>query len=271
MPVLSEEATIIARSLGIMGNLELLQRRESGQSAAAPTVESLALRQDTIESIVQSGLEVRAVAARLDRELANANEILAYLAERRNRAVRLNTYADFISGGITGVVSGSLKMADLKGIAPDLIDTVEGVMQTGLSAWALQQQRGEQRREQAVPSMLTHLFQQKKNAEQDYPPSVWSYLNSPLPASKTSSSRLDILVDRWLKLELCLSHGGHRTAPGDRAKRVSGHIDAQKITIDVLEDRVAMLTDLRATIVQMDSDLLEMMQIVKGTRMLAAR
>ncbi len=270
LPALSEEAIIVARSLGIMDNLQLLQRSGPGQRASSPTVESLALRQDTIESILQSALEVRTVAARIDREMANANEVLAYFAERRDRAVRLNTYADLISGGITGILSGSFKVAEMRGVTPDLIDTIEGSLQTGLSAWALQQQSGEKRREQAVPSLLTHLFQQKANAEHDYPPSVWAYLSSPLPASKTNASRLDIVVDRWMKLELCLSHGGHRADTTDRAKRVAGHLDSRKITIDVLEDRIAMLSDLRATVVQMDSDLLEMMQIVKGKRMVAA-
>jgi len=245
LPALSEEAIIVARSLGIMDNLQLLQRSGPGQRASSPTVESLALRQDTIESILQSALEVRTVAARIDREMANANEVLAYFAERRDRAVRLNTYADLISGGITGILSGSFKVAEMRGVTPDLIDTI-------------------------VPSLLTHLFQQKANAEHDYPPSVWAYLSSPLPASKTNASRLDIVVDRWMKLELCLSHGGHRADTTDRAKRVAGHLDSRKITIDVLEDRIAMLSDLRATVVQMDSDLLEMMQIVKGKRMVAA-
>jgi hypothetical protein len=261
-PILSEEAKLVATSLGILPKLEQLQQ---ARLAGGVSVDTVVTRQDCTEAILQSGLEVRTIAGRIDRELSNAGEVLAYLAERRDRAVRLNTYADLISGGITGVLSGGLKIADAAGVTPDIIDTAEGALQTGISTWALQQQAGEQRKQQGIPSILTHLFQERSSAQADYPASVWAYLSSPLPAAQSNASRLDILVDRWLKLGLCFTHRGHGP-PRERALKVAGHLETHKVTIDVLEDRIAMLNDLRATIVQMDSDLLELMEVVRGGR-----
>lgn len=269
-PVMSQEATQFATSIGLLPKLQRIQelrQRSTADGGALTSLELLSLRQDVTETIVMSGYEVRTVAARIDRELANSSEVLAYLAERRDRAVRLNSYADFISGGITGIVSGGMKLGEVGGVAPDLIDTIEGGLQTSLAAWALHEQRGEARRERGVPSILSHLFQGKKSAEQDYPPAVWAYLSTPLPAAKNDACRLDLLVDRWVKLGVCFTHRGHRVDTKQRIQNISNETPSnQKITIDVLEDRIAMLNDLRATIVQMDADLLELTQVVHGLR-----
>jgi hypothetical protein len=263
-PKMSEEATMLAAKIGL---LPKLKRLEELRATAPNSEEEMALRQDVVENIMMAGYEVRAVAARIDRELANASEVLAFLAERRDRAVRLNSYADFISGGITGMISSGMKIGDAGGVAPDIIDSVEGAFQTGLATWALHEQRGEKRREQGVPSILTHLFQTKSAAQADYPPTVWTYLSSPIPASKTSASRLDIVVDRWLKVGVCFTHPrGHRHDTRTRIQHISNAETAPRVTIDILEDRIAMLNDLRATVVQMDEDLLEFTQCLQGLR-----
>lgn len=258
---MSEEATQLATSMQLIGKLERIQQI---RGIAPPPSELVVLKQETLESLVMAGFEVDTVIGRIDRELANASEILAYLAERRDRAVRLNSYADFISGGITGIVSGGMKLADAGGIAPDLLDTIEGGIQTSLASWALQQQRGESRRERGIPSILMHLFGPKTEAASDYPPAVWAYLSSPLPASKNGASRLDILVARWRQLGYCFTHKGHRN--DRRVQNIAGLNPRVRLTIDVLEDRIAMLNDLRATVLQMDSDLLEMTQTLHCTR-----
>jgi hypothetical protein len=262
---LSAEASQLAASMQVLPKLRRIQELRAASST--PSMELITLKQDSLESIVMAGYEIDTVTARIDRELANASEILAYLAERRDRAVRLNSYADFISGGITGIVSGGMKVADAGGIAPDLLDTIEGGLQTSLASWALQQQRGEQRRERGVPSILSHLFQTKAEAATDYPPAVWAFLSSPLPASKTNASKLDLLVNRWTKLGFCFTHRGHRMDTRARVQHLANEGPPNaRLTVDVLEDRVAMLNDLRATIVQMNGDLLELTQVVHGQR-----
>jgi hypothetical protein len=273
---LSKDAIQIANALQIMPQLV---RIEQLRASSATSLEYVALKQESLESIVMAGYEVHTVTSRIDRELANASEVLGYLAERRDRAVRLNSYADFISGGITGIISGGMNLGEAGGKAPDVLDTVEGVLQTGLASWALQQQRGDTRREKGIPSILAHLFGPKTEAATDYPPTVWSYLSSPLPPEvigaavapvtppPPDASRLDILVDRWIKLGLCFTHRGHRTDTKARIQHLSGASTSNKrVTIDVLEDRIAMLNDLRATVVQMNTDLLELAQTVHGVR-----
>lgn len=259
---LSDEARQLGQALGLLPKLRRIEQLRATQPSST---ELLAVKEDVMESCVTAGFEVRAVASRIDRELANASEVLAYLAERRDRAVRLNSYADLISGGISGLISGSMKIADAGGIAPDIIDTVEGGLQSGLATWAIKEQRGDRRREQGMPSILAHLFLPKTEAQVDYPPAVWSYLSSPLPASSSQASRLDLLVERWVKMGVCFTHRGHAMDRRARAQQLSGQT-SHRVTVDLLEDRIAMLNDLRSTVVHMDVDLLELMQALRGTR-----
>lgn len=261
---LSSDATQLAINMQLLPKLIHIEQL---RSTAPNSIEYLALKQDVMESIVMAGYEAGTVTARIDRELANAGEVLGYLAERRDRAVRLNSYADFISGGITGIVSGSMNLGETGGKAPDTLDTIEGALQTSLATWALRQQRGEKRRERGMPSILAHLFQTKSAAQPDYPPAVWAFLSAPLPASKTNASRLDVLVDRWLKLGVCFTHRGHRVDARTRIQHVApSNLKQERLTIDVLEDRIAMLNDLRATVVEIDAYLLELTQCVHGVR-----
>ncbi|MBX9686646.1 MAG: hypothetical protein K2X27_08085 [Candidatus Obscuribacterales bacterium] len=264
---LSYTAMQLAEQLGMMPDMERLQNlREQNNDQIPQTLEALLIRQNLSETMQNTTLELRTVVARVDREIASANEIHAHLAERRDRAVRLNTYADFISGGVTGIVSGSMKLGDVTHFAPDVIDTVEGVVQSGLSCWALSQQKGERRMEQGIPSILAHLINQSKSAENDYPHSTWTYLN--LPANGSSGpSALKQLVDRWFSLDLCLRHTGHRGSKDKRQQSLSS--GKLKLTIDILEDRLAMLTDLRSCLLQMDYVNLELLQFIRGKKSLA--
>lgn len=229
------------------------------------SLELLALKQDLTESILVAAFELRTVVARINENIANANEIYAHLAERRDRAVRLNTYADFISGGITGIIGSALDLGKINPIPGDVIDGVEGAVQTGLASWAFKQQQGEKRLQQGVPNMLTNLLNHNKEAENDYPPSVWAFLNLPVDGGR--STVLNRVVDRWVKLDLCLKHSGHKEDSSSRLKRIASTSPREeRLSIDILEDRIAMLTDLHSSLQHMDFCLLELFQFLHGSK-----
>ncbi len=228
----------------------------------------LSLRQTALEAIVSTGFELHGSMNSVDKEIAEAEEIRAVLAERRDRAIRLNTYADFISGGITGIVSGALNLGEVRQYAPNTIDTSEGVVQTALSAWAFQQQRGEKRLESGVPNLLTVVFDLNAQCPAGFSPAVWGFFNSTPSNNATGTTRRQYLRDHWMKRNLCFSHRGHRTpAQHDRVKHLTGNQSEQsRVTIDVLEDRLAMFADLRATLAQMDCLLQELAEVVRGKK-----
>lgn len=264
--ILSVEAMQLANKMGMVPSLQRLkQLRQMGATDLQSKLELQICKQDLTESTLIASQELRTVVARIDSELADASEIHAHLAERRDKAVRFNTYANLVSGGITGIVGGAFQTSDLHHLTYDLIDTTEGVVQTCIAGWAFKQQSGEKRIESGSPNLLRHLMDRSPDTESDYPPSVWSYMN--LPARVGKGTIMSSLVDRWFTLHLCLKHNGHREKAKTRMQKISNSLDA-RVTIDILEDRMAMLTDLRACVHQMDYLILELLQFIRGTKSL---
>lgn len=244
---------------------ELRAKRQGNQ----PTTEEWITRQNLTEQVLIVDYDVDSVANRIDVEVARANEIHAYLSERRDRAIRINTYTNFISGGLTGIIGGALSLGNVPSVAPNTLDTTEGVIQTTLATWALKQQHGEKRMESGVPNMLAKLFYGASYSSQDYPDSVWAYLNSVPANSAVSQTRLDTLITRWQAQRLCLIHKGHAGNPDSRVKHITGtHDEPQRTTIGLLADRIAMLLDLRSTVSEMDELLADLMQFIHGNRSL---
>ncbi len=269
--VLSKRSMLFAERLGLLPDLERLESMQATPANDSQSLLSLLLlKQEITGELLIAAQELNTVSTRISTEIADANEIHAHLSEKRDRAVRINTYANFISGGITGMVGGGLKLGDLSHWSPDVIDTTEGAIQTALAAWAYTQQRGEKRMQQGAPNMLTHLMDRSPQAENDYPNSVWIYLNLP----DRQGTILSNIVDRWFKLNLCIKHRGHRDSQEKRLKRLgnSGGSGArvELVSIDILEDRMAMLSDLLSSIRQMDFQILELLQLVNGKKKLPA-
>ena len=266
---ISADTMQLAARLGMSDALQRLRAlRLQASSDLQGKVELLACKQELTEQVIIAEQELRTVVARIDSELADASEIHAHLSERRDRAVRFNTYANLVSGGITGIVGGACQTASLNHFSYDLIDTTEGAIQTCLASWAFRQQHGEKRIESGLPNLLNHLMARNSDAQNDYPSSVWSYLTLPARGSKDPKGTIvSTLVDRWFRLHLCLKHGGHREHQKTRIPKIANATDA-RLTIDILEDRMAMLNDLQACVRQMDYLVLELMQFIHGTKSL---
>lgn len=270
---LSNLAVELAKKLGLWQEMEEFERlKNQAKHTVEPDLRAelkmLKTKQDLLEKIEIVEAELNSSTALIDQEIASANEIHAHLAEKRDKAVRINTYADFLNGGVTGVVSGALAVADLNHLNSDIIDTVEGAVQSGLAAWAFRQQQGEKRMSEGVPSMLSHLIDRSPDSQGDYPPSVGAFLSISNDGGK--STIVSKLVDRWYKLDLCLRHQGHREDRESRLKKITKPtLSSQRDTIELLEDRDAMLIDLRATLQQMRHPILELVQFVHGDKRLS--
>lgn len=251
---LSQDAYVLANTWGLTQNLDrykALRAIPPENRTASERVEILEVRHNISDKVMRCLLDLRRTLNKIDRESASTQEVQATLMERRDRAIRFNTYADLVAGGLTGVASGALKLGSLPW-SPDIIDCVEGVMQTGLSGWALANEVGQHKFIQGVPSILANLILEGNSGNPEYPKSVWQFLNSVPASSKNGLTRRAALVKRWTDKEFCLVHGGHLRKKADRIHHITGTHDRPQISIDVLEDRVAMLMDLRATITMMD-------------------
>lgn len=251
---LSQDAYALANTWHLTHFLERyrqLQAIPPENRTADQRVELLEVRHELSEKVMKRLLDVRRTLNKIDRESASTQEVQATLMERRDRAIRFNTYADMVAGGMTGIASGALKLGELPW-SPDIIDCIEGVIQTGLSGWALSNEVGQHKFIQGVPSVLANLILEGNSSNPEYPKSVWQFLNSVPAGAKNGLTRRAALVKRWTDKEFCLVHGGHLRKKADRIHHIAGTTERPRISIDVLEDRVAMLMDLRATVTLMD-------------------
>lgn len=222
-------------------------------------------KQKMTETLADLGFDVRRCTNVIDREIAKDSSKTAYLTELRDKAIRYNTYADFVAGGLTGIVSGALEMADLTRFASNSVDIFEGAGQSALSYWAFRAEHAGDRSQIPIPNMLAKILN-PATEHPGYPPSVWAFLDSTPAGSSTGQTRAQMMLARWQKLNFCFTHPGkHKQHKHIRMKKIAGHPHEEDatMTIDILEDRTAMLQDLRAEITTMDESLAELFDMLR--------
>ncbi|CAN5482602.1 hypothetical protein BH11CYA1_BH11CYA1_40850 [soil metagenome] len=269
---LTPEGLRLAHLLGINKDLESLLKATGGReqttlsSSSDNLLKNLLLKQSLTESVVSESFEVRSCLSNLETEIAQADDLQAFLEERRDKVIRLNTIANFLSGGVTGIVGGALKIGGANEQSANGIDTGEGITQTALALLALKQQAGEKKIVEGTPNMLTKLFDiNASHSQRDYPPSVWIYLTSVPENSTTGLTRQQTLMKRWEDLKVINTKASQR-----QRKEVIGHITGTHqqpiVSIDLLDARSAMLHDVRAVVSEMDHPLLEIMQTIRQAK-----
>lgn len=268
LDTLSFEAQDTAKRLGLWSTLvqfdTMRQQRASGAVNAADYLEA---RQNVVESVMVISQEARTFVHFVEEEVARANAISAILAAKRDRALKLNTYGDLISGGISGMVGGGLALSDINHLTFDTIDAVEGLVQTVLAVWSLHEQKGEKRIERGIPNILSRLFEPDKGPSPAYPASVWTFLNS--PSKPGGQTRREELVADWTKEGFCLLHHGRKHLRRHNEKERQAQItnttqNAFRITSDLIEDRNAMLHQLRSSVTRLDVVMLELMLYMRN-------
>lgn len=271
LDTLSAEAQRTARVLGLWDALShfdaLRQQKEAGKLSSTEYLEA---RQDLVVNLMIVSQDVRSFVHFLEEEIAKADSINAMIAARRDRALKLNTYGDLISGGISGIIGGGLQLADINHISYDTIDTVEGAIQTALAIMSLREQRGEKRIERGIPNILSRLFEPEKGPSSAYPTSVWKFLNAPSSARPNAETRREKLINEWNKNGFCISHQHiHRRPPkamGERRERLLNcSTQNYRATAELIEDRTAMLHQLRSTVTRLDVIMLELLLYMRST------
>lgn len=271
---LSKSALSVAQLLGIDDELGKLDKESKLPAGKRDRLELLILKQSLMEAILSQGFEIRAVLSKVDTEIADADDLQALLEERRDRAVRLNSIANLVSGGITGIVGSGLNLGDINSKADDSIDLSDGIVQSGLAIFALKQQIGEKQISKGLPNMLSRLFEQNNSLE--YPDHIWQFLNSvPVVSDESQTAvsidevgktRRQILMDHWRRLGLIDRNRRDKTSEQERVRTIIGVAPKTRVSIDLLEARSAMLHDLRAVVSELDNYLLELVQYLRSVK-----
>lgn len=260
LPKLSPGAQEIAREIGVTPLIEQLYRLPERDRIAGGTMSltALSLRQEITEVVLGTSLEVDGIIAEIDNELAQMSAIRADLETRRDRAIGINTIANIVASGVTGVVGTALQFKNSTANLGNGIGVAGAGISTFLSLIGLRQQRGGHKTLGVAPNLLAKLFDKKPEFHSDYPEEVWTYLNAIPPAQAGTETRRALLIKRWKDLGLIESI---ETPKGQRkVELLTSSVSQQRsLTIDLLNDRAAMLEDVRAQVSLMKRDLSKLM------------
>jgi len=259
------KAQEIAKMLGIYPQVERFLELRSRSSPDPDAVrEQALLKQELIENVITTLLEVESTKAQIETEASQTRDIKDFLEERRDRAINYNSVANFVSGGVAEILGESLQYKDSLAKHGKTEEIIGGDLQTLFSMLAMREQIGKRYRSSADPNMLAQVFDLYSDSDSQYPAVIWTYINSVPLNSSQGKTRRELMMENWAKLgRISKSKSGkyHRTA-----EELSGIIPKQHgVTIPVLSHRATMLSDMAAMVAQIDRDLLELMRCIRGS------
>jgi hypothetical protein len=203
--------------------------------------------------VTSASLQVDATTAQIDNEIAQAVELRDQLRDKRDNQLNLLNLSGILTGGALGVASSALQLSSRSG-SGNVVGIVAGVATSGLSAVGLRAQKGKQHPFLFGSNMLAPVFHRPAERVDTYPPAVWSFLNAVAPTDRDGFTRLQRLIHTWI--EVARIDDPNSAKGADKVRRVtSAPADHLKLTIDDLDDRQAMLGDLRAKLSFMKRDL----------------
>lgn len=220
---------------------------------------------EKLNSLIQAtNLQINATRGKVDKAIASADESRALLTERRNRLTHRNSQVNLLSGGVTKIVGYSLALSPITDIPTNVLEVFDGSVQTSLSALALRQERQEAKLEHGLPPILDAFLTANKSSFY-FPDSVWHYFADTAPGGSVSSvmdttpsstpatgSRRQRLIADWQRTGVIAK--ARVNNPDARTKR--------NITIELLDQRMAMLSDVKSLIEEMHFGLMEVSNAV---------
>src|SRR5262249_23813365 len=250
----------IASVLGLTGTIQHLHAIESNRPCSAPpNMDELALRQEISDAVVSASLDVDAAIAEIQNEGALLMELRTALQGRRDHAVNLLGAANLVAGTGIGIVVNALQFSDSTANAGNALGVGSGVASTLLSIIGIRKQRGSKVSIGRAPNMLAPLFDQPSVLNSYYQPSVRTYLESSPPTDHDkTATRLEQLKAQWQVDGRLASPNTPAFEKQLRVLTVSENPNI-KLTIDNLNDRIAMLIDVSGRVGLMKRDLADLM------------
>ena len=244
-----EEWASTARLIG--AEHEMVELRGLIQKGDADRWRVLWLHQRITERVMAASLQVDATTAQIDNEIARANELRGFLADKRDRRVtRANLWSVIIGGGL-GATSSGLQLSSTLDKPAAAVGIGAGAASAGLALAGINAQKGGTEVFDFSSNMLAEFFDRPMLPDSHYPATVWTFLNAAPPAGTDGATRREELVQTWVRLKRIDSLQSKEKID-DLSSEPS---DGLQLTIDDYEDRAAMLQDVRARVSFLKRDL----------------
>jgi hypothetical protein len=213
--------------------------------------EILWLHQHISERIMAASLQVDATIAQIDNEISIADEVHGYLSDRRDRTVNRANLLGILLGGGLSATSSVLQLSTNLDTASSALDIAGGAASVGFALVGIHAQKGGSAPFDFSSNMLAEFFDRPMLPTSQYPATVWAFLNEPSPTSPEHLTRKAQLLKTWVVVQRIGS-----LSNADKIARVTSEpSEMLKLSIDDLEDRAAMLQDVRARISFLKRDL----------------
>lgn len=244
-----------AQLVGVSSELAQLRAFSAGAAGAGANSNDrwqlLWLHQRISERVAAASLQVDATIAQIDNEIARANEVRGYLADRRDRTVNRANLLGVIVGGGLGATSSAMQFSSTLNKPSSAVGVGAGVFSAGFGLLGIRAQQGKTMQFDFDSNMLAEFFDRPTLPDSRYPATIWTFLNQPPLSGATDLTRKQLLLQSWVQVKRIDS-----LASQDKIDRVTSQpSELLKLSIDDLEDRAAMLQDVRARISFLKRDL----------------
>lgn len=225
----------------LIGALPALAHWASLQQQDADLATTLAARQQLMDRLHLANLEVAAVLAEIDCEDERNDQLRDRLQGRENRRLRQLTVAGIVVGASTAIGSAALGLAG-EAHASNVVGLVGGVAEVGIGLAGLDE--GEAAVLMHPRNVLRDVWQ-GTDAQQNFPPAVWRYLQSRPDPAQPRTLR-EQLIAQWQQEDWLGAPGSalqaHRTelffGPGGRY--TIADLLAREALLDTLQARIAI-------------------------------
>jgi hypothetical protein len=239
-----------AELIKVSSEIRQLQKL-STSTAPADRWQILWLHQHISEQVMAASLQVDATLAQIDNEIAHANEVRGYLADRRDRAVSRANLLSVLVGGAVGATSSGLQLSSNLTKPAAGVGIGAGTLSAGLALAGIHQEKGKTSPFDFDSNMLAELFDRPTLPNSQYPATIWIFLNEIGLSGPAGLTRKEQLLQTWVQVKRIDSLSS--TEKIDRL--TSQPSENLHLTIDDFEDRGAMLQDVRARISYLKRDL----------------
>jgi hypothetical protein len=258
---LSPEAAQVAEEIGVASLMGQLSNARAAGSGAS--LDSLMARQEITEKVLGASLDIDSVNAVIDSEVEQIRGIRADIQAQRAKAQNIINIASILTGGVAGAITSAMQFKPSTVNLGNGIGVGGGAGSVVLSIVGMRMQGG-RRPLGDSPRMLARFFGRQPNATEAipsvYPEEVWVYLNSASPSQTNIATRREQLILKWRR-EGRIKQDASATSERRIESLSSSLSEVRKMSISDLDNRVAMLLDVRATVSLMKRGLSE---IVRG-------
>jgi hypothetical protein len=276
----------LSDNIGLTPILERIQTlRGSVSTGGAPTLESLAARQELWDAkqeaaliILRVNLDIDFAIGEIDAETQVYNEILSTFTGERDKLLARVNAGSFISNGVLWAACEGLSIPSFNTvyaknprnvvqwpIPAGIVGIAAGLVPSFASMYTLKAVNGKMRTSEVEPNMLAKLFGYPTNPEIEYPKSVWDWLQQVPASDPKSKKRMDQIIDRWISDSNMPSFTDRKSKK--QLDVLTASVAQRKgLSIATLSSRTIMLQQLRTEIMKMKRMLVSLTMVVQGDK-----